>query len=152
MATSSDRAKGQRRALLGDDDASMVFETSASVQVVPTFDSMGLRDDLLRGIYAYGEFCIFIARALQLVSPCAPLLRLREAVSYSAESHYPHCPGARRDSTGAVRDGEDGNLLHRSAAKSGHSAEGDPGAGAVANQRARSANTKGKVIFFKLRD
>lgn len=54
MATSSDRARGQRRALLGDDDATMVFETSATVQVVPTFDSMGLRDDLLRGIYAYG--------------------------------------------------------------------------------------------------
>lgn len=66
MATSSERAKGQRRALLGDDDASMVFETSASVQVVPTFDSMGLRDDLLRGIYAYGEWCS-IARELHLI-------------------------------------------------------------------------------------
>ena len=31
------------------------FETSEDVEVIPTFDSMGLREDLLRGIYAYGE-------------------------------------------------------------------------------------------------
>jgi ATP-dependent RNA helicase len=30
------------------------FETSPDVQVLPTFDKMGLRDDLLRGLYAYG--------------------------------------------------------------------------------------------------
>ena len=55
MAAGSADRKIQNRRLLGDEDASMVFETSAGVQVVPTFDSMGLRDDLLRGIYAYGE-------------------------------------------------------------------------------------------------
>ncbi|XP_065882309.1 eukaryotic initiation factor 4A-III-like [Dysidea avara] len=48
------RARVQRKALLGDADASMVFETSKGVEVIPTFDNMGLRDDLLRGIYAYG--------------------------------------------------------------------------------------------------
>eukprot|EP01102_Stenamoeba_stenopodia_P016011 TRINITY_DN553_c0_g1_i1.p1 TRINITY_DN553_c0_g1~~TRINITY_DN553_c0_g1_i1.p1 ORF type:complete len:435 (-),score=99.80 TRINITY_DN553_c0_g1_i1:236-1396(-) len=32
----------------------MTFETSNEVRVTPTFDSMGLRNDLLRGIYAYG--------------------------------------------------------------------------------------------------
>ena len=47
-------SKSQRRALLGEDDATMVFETSKGVEVVPTFDQMGLKDDLLRGIYAYG--------------------------------------------------------------------------------------------------
>ena len=31
------------------------FTTSDGVDVVPTFDSMGLREDLLRGIYAYGK-------------------------------------------------------------------------------------------------
>lgn len=30
------------------------FETSEEVDVTPTFDSLGLRDELLRGIYAYG--------------------------------------------------------------------------------------------------
>ena len=30
------------------------FETSEDVEVVPSFDAMGLKDELLRGIYAYG--------------------------------------------------------------------------------------------------
>lgn len=36
---------GQRR---------FTFSTSAGVKVIPTFDGLNLRDDLLRGIYAYG--------------------------------------------------------------------------------------------------
>lgn len=32
----------------------MTIETSADVSVVPTFDAMGLKEDLLRGIYSYG--------------------------------------------------------------------------------------------------
>ncbi|XP_065176973.1 eukaryotic initiation factor 4A-III [Sycon ciliatum] len=36
------------------DLSNVVFETSEEVQVTPTFDSMGLREELLRGIYAYG--------------------------------------------------------------------------------------------------
>ncbi|GEM09679.1 ATP-dependent RNA helicase, EIF4A3 [Rhodotorula toruloides] len=35
-------------------DAKLVFETSESVTVAPTFDALGLKEDLLRGIYAYG--------------------------------------------------------------------------------------------------
>jgi ATP-dependent RNA helicase len=34
-------------------DEKLDFETSEEVEVSPTFDSMGLRDDLLRGIYAF---------------------------------------------------------------------------------------------------
>ncbi|KAI8647326.1 ATP-dependent RNA helicase FAL1 [Parasitella parasitica] len=34
-------------------DDKLAFETSGSVKVVPTFDSIGLKEDLLRGIYAY---------------------------------------------------------------------------------------------------
>merc|ERR1711959_231589 len=37
---------------MGEDK--LVFETSADVEIVPTFDEIGLREDLLRGIYAYG--------------------------------------------------------------------------------------------------
>lgn len=37
-----------------DDLTNIEFETSEDVKVIPTFDSMHLRDDLLRGIYAYG--------------------------------------------------------------------------------------------------
>merc|ERR1711904_229335 len=36
------------------DDDKLVFETSADFEIVPTFDELGLREDLLRGIYAYG--------------------------------------------------------------------------------------------------
>lgn len=39
----------------GEDLSNVEFETSEDVQVVPTFNSMGLREELLRAIYAYGE-------------------------------------------------------------------------------------------------
>uniref|UniRef100_A0A8C8JMH9 RNA helicase n=1 Tax=Oncorhynchus tshawytscha TaxID=74940 RepID=A0A8C8JMH9_ONCTS len=43
------------RRLLKDEDMTKIeFETSEEVDVTPTFDTMGLREDLLRGIYAYG--------------------------------------------------------------------------------------------------
>jgi len=45
-------AKTSRK--VDDDLANVEFETSEDVEVIPTFDSMGLREDLLRGIYAYG--------------------------------------------------------------------------------------------------
>ncbi|KAK9093619.1 hypothetical protein Syun_028530 [Stephania yunnanensis] len=38
----------------GVDDGALVFETSHGVEPICTFDEMGIRDDLLRGIYAYG--------------------------------------------------------------------------------------------------
>ena len=41
---------------LPDDLTNIEFETSEDVNVIPTFDSMGLREDLLRGIYAYGTY------------------------------------------------------------------------------------------------
>uniref|UniRef100_A0A8C5FYH9 RNA helicase n=1 Tax=Gouania willdenowi TaxID=441366 RepID=A0A8C5FYH9_GOUWI len=48
-------AAPQRKRLLRDEDMTKVeFETSEEVDVTPTFDTMGLREDLLRGIYAYG--------------------------------------------------------------------------------------------------
>ncbi|KAI8592229.1 Eukaryotic initiation factor 4A-III [Geranomyces variabilis] len=34
-------------------DSSLVFETTDNVKIVNTFDQMGLKEDLLRGIYAY---------------------------------------------------------------------------------------------------
>jgi ATP-dependent RNA helicase len=50
MATTS------RKGNTNNEDLSNVeFETSEDVEVVPTFQSMKLREELLRGIYAYGE-------------------------------------------------------------------------------------------------
>jgi len=36
------------------DDNPELYETSQDVQVIQTFDAMGLKEDLLRGIFAYG--------------------------------------------------------------------------------------------------
>jgi hypothetical protein len=38
-----------------EDLSNIEFETSEEVEVLPTFDSMGLREELLRGIYSYGK-------------------------------------------------------------------------------------------------
>ncbi|KAK3041193.1 hypothetical protein RJ639_028453, partial [Escallonia herrerae] len=52
MAASRGR-RGRGRGMTVD-DKKLVFETSKGVQPVMTFDDMGIKDDLLRGIYEYG--------------------------------------------------------------------------------------------------
>lgn len=37
-----------------DDDGEVKFETSKGVKVFSSFDQMGLKEELLRGLYAYG--------------------------------------------------------------------------------------------------
>lgn len=39
---------GKSSRAVDDDLANVEFETSEDVEVIPTFDSMGLREDLLR--------------------------------------------------------------------------------------------------------
>ena len=41
-----------------DADADIEFTLTHDVEVMPSFDSMGLKEDLLRGIYAYGMLYI----------------------------------------------------------------------------------------------
>jgi len=41
-------------AALDDDLKNIEFETSEDIDVTPTFDALGLREELLRGVYAYG--------------------------------------------------------------------------------------------------
>lgn len=48
-------ATSRKRLLREEDMTKVEFETSEEVDVTPTFDTMGLREDLLRGIYAYGR-------------------------------------------------------------------------------------------------
>ena len=43
--------RGRRNAV---DDEKLVFETTEGVEPIMSFDQMGIKDDLLRGIYAYG--------------------------------------------------------------------------------------------------
>lgn len=47
---------GRKRLLRDEDMTKVEFETSEEVDVTPTFDTMGLREDLLRGVYAYGGY------------------------------------------------------------------------------------------------
>jgi hypothetical protein len=48
------------------DDDKVEFETSSKVKIYSSFDSMGLREDLLRGIYAYGMFLPCISTFMDL--------------------------------------------------------------------------------------
>lgn len=50
-----DKSRGKKRlGNLREDDEKIEFETSSEIKVYNTFDSMGLREDLLRGILQYG--------------------------------------------------------------------------------------------------
>ena len=49
--TTSRRGPGAARSM---DDDNLTFETSPGVEVVGAFDQMGIKDDLLRGIYGFG--------------------------------------------------------------------------------------------------
>ena len=40
-----------------DDPSNVEFKSSEQVEVVDTFDKMGLSNDLLRGLYSYGMYC-----------------------------------------------------------------------------------------------
>jgi hypothetical protein len=40
---------------INDGDERLIFESSEANSVVPTFDQLGLKEDLLRGIYAYSK-------------------------------------------------------------------------------------------------
>ncbi|MFS7944263.1 putative RNA helicase [Helianthus anomalus] len=44
--------RGRRNTMV--DDEKLVFETSKGVEPIMTFDQMGIKDDLLRGIYQHG--------------------------------------------------------------------------------------------------
>lgn len=48
------------RKIISEDLSNVEFDTSEDVEVIPTFDSMGLRDELLRGIYTYGKTIIIM--------------------------------------------------------------------------------------------
>lgn len=45
-----------------------LFELVCFVQVVPSFDNMGLKEDLLRGIYAYGRIWQIVHRKRSFAS------------------------------------------------------------------------------------
>lgn len=44
----------QRGGIDSKADGRMKFDVNEAIQVLPTFDSLNLKEDLLRGIYGYG--------------------------------------------------------------------------------------------------
>ncbi|CAI9097037.1 OLC1v1033335C1 [Oldenlandia corymbosa var. corymbosa] len=54
MAASGSVVPGNRNRRAGANDEGLVFETSKGVEPILSFDEMGIKDDLLRGIYNYG--------------------------------------------------------------------------------------------------
>lgn len=54
MAATGGRNRNANRNGEEDEDDMLVFQTSADVDVVTSFDQMGINEELLRGIYAYG--------------------------------------------------------------------------------------------------
>lgn len=70
-------SEGKRR--VNDGDAELVFETSKGVNITETFESMGLRETLLKGIYAYGfeKPSAIQQRAIK------PILKKRDVIAQS---------------------------------------------------------------------
>jgi ATP-dependent RNA helicase len=60
------------------DDPSL-FDSSEDIKAVPSFDSMGLKDDLLRGIYAYG----FEKPSAIQQRAIMPILKMRDVIAQS---------------------------------------------------------------------
>ncbi|PNX67403.1 DEAD-box ATP-dependent RNA helicase 2-like protein [Trifolium pratense] len=52
MATTSVVPANRRRTVTSNED--MDFETTEGVKAIGSFEEMGIKDDLLRGIYQYG--------------------------------------------------------------------------------------------------
>ena len=83
-----------------DTDSKMLFQTTKDVKPVKTFEAMGLKEQLLRGIYAYGArgveqpTHIHAAHSPSPPPPLAPLCRLREALCHSAARHHAGAGGA----------------------------------------------------------
>jgi len=79
----SDESKGQGRRMnvkkFDEEDSKAIFETSSDVSVVGTFDSMGLKQELLRGIFAYGfeKPSAIQQRAIE------PIIRGRDVIAQS---------------------------------------------------------------------
>lgn len=137
-----------RKNAQAEDLSNVEFETSEDVEVIPTFSAMNLKEELLRGIYAYGKHWIYSIRHKKFVflnisvdTEC--VRRFRKALCYTAAQHQTNRKRPRRYRTGTVRYGQDGHFLHFYTTKSGHDAAWDTGAMSVANTRVGCTNSKG---------
>lgn len=54
----SSSSKGGSRNAIYEDLSNVEFETSEDVEVIDKFKVMNLRDELMRGIFAYGKYIV----------------------------------------------------------------------------------------------
>ena len=115
----------------GEEDALMEYSLTEGVDVLPSFDAMGLKEDLLRGIYAYGTHMIAINTSIDTYICLCSILssimlifvlymsstyRIRAPFRHPAESHQANHHRSGRDRTVTVRDRQDSRVLHRHSA------------------------------------
>lgn len=90
---------------VAEGDEQMEFETSKGVKVVSSFDAMGLREDLLRGIYQFGfekPSAIQQRAILPIVQVCLELQKLAEGQHAQLLRHAAR-PKSRRQRHSAHR-------------------------------------------------
>lgn len=77
--------------------------------MVSTFDDLGLKEDLLRGIYAYSTYHFV---SLVCTQCSLDISRLREAFRHPTTRYPSYYSREGRHCTGAIRDRKDSHFLH----------------------------------------
>lgn len=62
------RSTTDRRSAMYEDLSNVEFETSEEVEVVDKFKNMGLREELIRGIFSYGKYRITTKKFILIVN------------------------------------------------------------------------------------
>jgi hypothetical protein len=106
------------------DDDRLSFETSSEVKVKSSFEDMGLREDLLRGIYAYGIFTSKTQRILKnfvgFEKPSAiqqrailPVVSGRDVIAQAQSGSHHHFNNFSLLISSFFRYWKNSNILHR---------------------------------------
>jgi hypothetical protein len=81
-----------------DEKEAIEITVSGDIEVFPSFDAMGLKEDLLRGIYAYGLYLFsnfpWVLNHLKCPNTYFsqyPHCRFRKALCYSAARYQANC-------------------------------------------------------------
>ena len=114
-----------------DKDENITFDTSKGVKVVSTFDSMGIREDLLRGLYSYG---------------------FEKPSAIQQRAIVPITQRPRRHRAGAVRYRQDVHDLPRALPDARHQHPRDPGPRALPHARARHADGEDRARARQLHE
>ena len=133
-------------------DEGLVFETSEDVEVLPTFDALGLKEDLLRGVYAYG----FERPSAVQQRAILPILKGRDVIAAPTRTRRSKTDVENRCSRrvarartcvfalGALQSaGSPGRLIESVMRPGGHDVPRAPGLVPVAHPRVGGAESEG---------